>query len=244
MIGRGPELRASLFILTLITILFLGEWVVFGQDVVIVLDAGHGGQDPGVVGVGGLTEKEVSLDLAGRVKERIDRHLGYRTFLTRSRDETLSLKERASLANNYRGTVYVSIHLAGFPDPSLQGFGVFYYDPFPKSLILREEPEKSAAMWNAQQLPHTDSSRRLAELLHHQFLQFFPSQIDLGVRPLPIYPFGALDMPAVLIEPVAITHPVQEDLLQEEEFRENIAEAIFQGVQLFVKQRPLRGNNE
>ncbi len=244
--GSEPKLRSSLFILafTLIAILLPGGWASSGQDVVVVLDPGHGGQDPGVVGAGGLIEKEVSLDLAERVKERIDRRLGYRTFLTRNRDETLSLKERAARANNYRGTLYVSIHLGGFPDPSFQGFGLFYFDPTLKDLLLKEKPANSAPLWDVQQFPHADASRRLADLLHQQFIQHFPSQNDLGVHPLPLFPFGALDMPAVLIEPVTLTHPVQEDLLQEEKFREEIAETIFQGVQLFVKQTPIGGSDE
>jgi len=206
------------------------------QDLVIVIDAGHGGQDTGVVGPGGLTEKEVCLDLAGKVKSLIDKGLGYRTFLTRSRDEALTLTERASLADNNRGTLYVSIHLSGFPDQTTQGFGLFYIDQAYLRASSEDHPESKLSLWDRQQAPYIKESRRLADTLHQVWIQRFSGQIDLGVHAVPVYPFAALDMPAVLIEPAALTNPVQEGMLSKEDFREEIANAIYEGIRLFVKQ--------
>lgn len=215
------------------------------QDLVIILDAGHGGQDTGVVGPGGLTEKEVCLDLAVRVKRLIDKGLGYRTFMIRSRDEALSLTERSSLANNNRGALYIGIHLSGFPDQSLQGFGIFYIDQTSPGDPSAGEMGNQLPLWDRQQVPHIKESRRLADLLHQAFTQRFSGQRDFGVHAVPLYPLGTLDMPSVLIEPAALTNPVQEGMLGKEEFREEIANAIYEGIRLFVKRAvPGAGHHE
>ena len=236
--GRGIKIRYPFLLLVLIFMsMILPEGHAFSeQDLVIVIDAGHGGQDTGVVGPGGLTEKEVCLDLAGRVKSLIDKGLGYRTFLTRSRDEALSLTERSSLANNNRGTLYVSIHLSGFPDQTIQGFGLFYIDQAYLAPGSAEQTGNKLPLWDRQQIPHIKESRRLADTLHQVFVQRFPGQTDLGVHAVPIYPFATLGMPSVLIEPAALTSPVQEGLLRQDNFREEIANAIYEGIRLFVKQ--------
>lgn len=241
---QGSTLAFPLLALLFLFTLLASALEAPGQSVVIVLDPGHGGQDVGVVGPGGLTEKEVCLDLAKRVKQRIAKHLGYQTFLTRSQDEKVSLTERASLANNYQGTLYVSIHLAGFPDQSISGFSFFNHDASHLEALPGEERGHSLPFWDAQQRLHGDDSRRLTDTFHQLFLQRFPSQRDLGWHTLPLYPFGAFNMPAVLIEPAVLTNPVQEDLLQKEGFREEISEAIFQGIRLFVKPDASGGTDE
>jgi len=243
---RRPILRTLFILLSVSVCLVISHpaWVAARQDVFIVLDPGHGGDDAGVIGAGGATEKDLCLDLAERVKKKIDQLLGYPTFLTRSRDETLSLQERAAQANNHLGTVYISIHLAGFPDQSVHGFGIYYLRQVHGGPLPSEKGSDGLSLWNTQQAAYLDQSSLLAEALHQEFIKDFPSDTDLGVHALPVYPFGALSMPAVLIEPAVLTNPVQEGLLRKEAFREEIADAIFQGIRVFVKADHGGGDHE
>ncbi len=232
---RGKRFIFLLFVLSFFSALMAVQLPASSQDILIVLDPGHGGEDTGVIGAGGLAEKDACLDLALRVKKRIDQRLGYPTLLTRSRDLTLSLKERASQANNHLGSVYISIHLAGFPDQSFQGFGTYTFDPSQTMLFSNKEMTPTLPQWDAQQLPHLESSRRLARMLHETLQNGLPEQRDLGIHAMPIYPFGALGMPAVLIEPAVLTSPIQEDQLRQVEFKEEIAESIFQGIDEWIR---------
>jgi N-acetylmuramoyl-L-alanine amidase len=238
---RYPDsaLRQKVFLLLIVIPFLLSlvpvEPAASQQEMLIVLDPGHGGEDPGVIGAGGLTEKDVCLDLVGRVKKRIDERLGYPAFLTRSRDITLSLKERASQANNHLGTVFISIHLAGYPHQSLRGYGVYYFDPVQMMSFPHQKVSHILPLWDAQQLPYLESSRDLARMLHHSFQGGFSEKNDLGMHAVPLYPFGALAMPAVLIEPAVLTSPIQEDLLRQDKFKEKIAESIFLGIDQWIR---------
>lgn len=233
---RGARGRTSFFFVCLLFLILADPgWTAPPQDVLIVLDPGHGGEDPGVTGPGGLTEKEICLDLAKRIKERIDQRLGYPTFLTRSRDEAVSLGERAAQANNHLGTVFVSIHLAGFPDQSLQGFGIYSFRPVRTGPPASDKVSDALSPWDTQQVPYLNDSGRLAESLRREFLRGLPSEKEIGARALPVYPLGAVGMPAVLVEPAVLTSPAQEDRLRKESYREQIAEVIFEGIRHFVK---------
>jgi N-acetylmuramoyl-L-alanine amidase len=242
---RCPEIkRLFLTLLSLVLILVPSEWALSREDVVIILDPGHGGADPGVVGPGGGAEKDVCLELARRIKTRIDKHMGYRTFLTRTGGESLSLSERAGLANNLHGTLFLSIHLAGFPDPAFRGYGIYLYEaPGAESVPVKDSPNR-LPLWGVQQESHAGESRRLAGILQGQFLGQFPSEKDLGLQPLPIYPLGALDMPAVLIEPAVLTNPDQEDMLKNEASLDQISQAIFQGIYAYLKPAAPGGSGE
>jgi len=196
----------------------------------VILDPGHGGPDRGVVGAGGMSEKEVTLDLARRVKGLIDQRLGYRTFLTREEDTEVSPDERAARANNQQGTLLVSIHLGGSFDPKIEGYGMY--------IAQASEGQGGAAaealpLWNRQSLPFSGQSKRLAERLHRSFEKAFPRTGDLGIHPLALYLARAVRMPAVLIEPVVLSHPEGERFLGEEKNRQALAEAIFRGLMLY-----------
>ncbi len=202
------------------------------DDTVIFLDPGHGGEDTGIVGGGGLTEKSVCLDLAKRLKQKIDERLGYRTYLTRGEDKSLSLDERAALANNHRATLFISIHLGAFPDQRYRGVGVFYPAGRFHEAAGRPQPLPE---WDALQATHRETSKALAGKLHHALLRRFPDGGDLGVHALPLYPLAALNMPAVLVEPAVLSRAAEEEKLGSESVRDALAEGLFEGVDLFLK---------
>lgn len=193
----------------------------------VILDPGHGGQDRGVVGAGGMSEKEVTLDLARRVKGLIEQRLGYRTFLTREGDAEVSLDDRAARADNQQGTLLVSIHMGGSFDPKVRGYGIYI------ARVLEEQEDPAAEglpLWGRQYLPFSAQSKRLAEHLHRSFVKSFPRAGDLGIHPIALYLLQAVRMPAVLIEPAVLSHPEDERYLGEKKNRQALAEAIFQGL--------------
>src|SRR5262249_58575943 len=92
-----------------------------GRDVVIAVDAGHGGQDPGAIGHGGTREKDVTLAIARAVAERINSEPGMRAVLTRNRDEFLELRERIRRARAAKADMFVSIHADSIADRAISG---------------------------------------------------------------------------------------------------------------------------
>ncbi len=229
--GRADH-SGLFFILFLLLTLIRVEAASARQVPVIILDPGHGGKDAGVVGPAGLPEKEVTLDLAFRVKQRIDRRLGFPVFLTRTSDVFLSLTARASFADSHGGTVFVGIHVGGFPDPELEGFGVYRSEPFNNPVPKRGS---SLPLWYGQHRAHLGRSEFLADTMHQEFVKRFGNEHDLGVHPLSLFLLRGIDMPAVVLEPFVLTHPESERRFQSERMREEISEAIFQGIRRFIE---------
>ena len=91
---------------------------------IIVIDAGHGGKDPGCIGKGGTKEKNVVLSVAKKLKTKLDAD-GYKTFLTRSNDTYLKLAERAEFAEKKRADLFISLHANANPSKNVRGFSVY-----------------------------------------------------------------------------------------------------------------------
>src|SRR6185295_7783467 len=94
----------------------------------IIIDAGHGGENLGTSSAAGLQEKAVTLDIASRLRQVMDAR-GFETVMTRERDQTLSLQQRAGIANDRRGDIFVSIHLNYLEPRSARGIETYYLGP-------------------------------------------------------------------------------------------------------------------
>lgn len=179
----------------------------------IVLDAGHGGQDSGAVGVGGLMEKNVCLDLAHRVNEKLGQFEGVSVTLTRAKDVYPSLQERAEIANNAGADLFLSLHNNSGPE-SAGGF-------------------ESYASANC-----SSTTRKYQEILHkavYAYLAKFGIK-DRGMKNdtqgahSRIYVLRATKMPAILLENLFITNPKENQLLRDPKFLDGLAEAIAGGI--------------
>jgi len=95
------------------------------RDVVIVIDAGHGGEDPGAIGPKKLREKVVVLDIAKRLAEKLNKTPGFKAHLTRSRDYYIPLRGRNGIARKHQADLFVSIHADAFTNPQANGASVF-----------------------------------------------------------------------------------------------------------------------
>lgn len=192
-------------------------------DATIVLDPGHGGQHPGAVGAGGLTEEVINLDIAGRVADKLG---DARVFLTRNADYTTGLAFRTEVANRLGAHAFVSIHHNAAPDGASEGPGseTYYQQRSPESQrlggLLYEEVVAVLSVHDIDWVADTDAGAKTRPR---------PDGEDL---------YGVLRMsqrPAVLLENLFISNPAEEQLLRREDVREALADAIVRGITRFVE---------
>ena len=212
----------------------------------VVLDAGHGGDDHGAEGPAGLLEKEMVLDVARLLKERIERN-GVQVVLTRSGDVYVPLEERTAIANRARADLFVSIHANAAPARSARGVETFFValeasDDAARQLAERENaafreaapaaPEDSLAsilgdLAAADQLRESDEFARLANREVAALTSAVPSR---GVKQAPFVVLMGVQMPAALVEIGFITNPAEERDLASATFRERVADALARAV--------------
>jgi N-acetylmuramoyl-L-alanine amidase len=176
----------------------------------IVVDAGHGGKDPGAMspprpGKPQLVEKHLTLDIAFRLKRLLE-EAGYKVVMTRTEDVYVPLPDRVAIANNLRADAFVSVHLNSFPQPGAQWGTEVYF-------------------WTPQSYP-------LAESIYRNLLAIIGRKGN-GIRQRQLYVVRHTIMPSVLVEPCYLNHPEEEELLRDENFREKIAYAICRGIMEF-----------
>lgn len=215
---------------------------------VIVLDAGHGGEEKGALGPSGLTEKDVTLDVAQRLRTRMESD-GVRVVLTRNRDETLPLAERTALANHHQADLFVSIHVNASRRQDAKGAETYYLsykatDAESEALAILEnaadglggQPLPGAdldlVLWDMAQAAHLRGSSRLAEMVQGE-LNSLLSLRNRGVKQAPFRVLMGANMPAILIEVGFITNPDEEEKLRSPAYRESLAQAISQSIERF-----------
>ncbi len=209
------------------------------RPVTVVLDPGHGGRDPGAVGIGGLREKDLTLSVALDLQHRL-RARGFRVVMTRSTDETLSLEERTALAEGVGGDVFISLH-ANAAERSAHGVETYYLDTSHEGHTLRLAARESGV--TPQQVDALDrevarlrlsdtahSSIALANGVHRSIIaevqQVFRSVRDLGVKQGPFQVLFLSSAPSVLIEMGFVTNPRDARRLKRRIYQQVVAEQI------------------
>ncbi|MEW6220533.1 MAG: N-acetylmuramoyl-L-alanine amidase [Thermodesulfobacteriota bacterium] len=216
----------------------------------IVLDPGHGGKDPGAVGVGGLLEKDVVLAVAKRAAERLRREMGCKVILTRDRDVFLALEERTALANAAKGDLFVSIHANAAPSADLRGIETYFLSPASGDDALRVAARENAAasakaMGDLQAIlldllrnSKLNESARLAEAVQASLVdglrRQYPDVPNLGVKQAPFYVLIGAQMPAVLAEISFVSNPVEARRLQDAAYTDAIAAHLTSGISSYV----------
>lgn len=173
---------------------------------IIVLDSGHGGKDPGAAGVKlGLKEKELALDVSKRL-ERLLQDAGFMTFMTRTDDTYIGLYERAGMANNLSADLFVSNHFNWHPDPNVTGVQMLY------------NPDPSR------------DSKTLAKIMLEESLKELGAADRKIVERPNLVVIRETKMPAVLTELGFLSNEWEESLIASEEYRQRIANALFNGI--------------
>ncbi len=220
----------------------------------IILDPGHGGADPGAPAAGGLREKDVTLDVARRLKALLV-EAGFEVLLTREKDETVSLRERAQFANYQKGDLFVSIHFNALTTRSYRGLETYYLgatkDKHIERLAGAENQASGYSMADFRRLlegvythVRQKESKQLAEAVHRglatSLVKGNPAIRDSGVKPAPFLVLVATEMPGILAEVSYLSNDEDARLLAEPSYRAEIARALFHGIRGYadVRNRP------
>ena len=228
-----------------------------GRDVIIAVDAGHGGQDPGAIGHGGTREKDVTLAIARALAERINAEPGMRAVLTRDRDEFLILRDRIGRARIAKADMFVSIHADSIENRSVSGASVY--------VLSEHGATNEAARWladreNASDLMGgvklDDKDKALASVLldlsqtANISASMTAAQRVLGsldavgqVRKSQVQQAGFVvlkspDIPSMLVETAYISNPQEELNLRNARHQAALAEAVFSGLRGYFETSP------
>ncbi|MGE5220010.1 MAG: N-acetylmuramoyl-L-alanine amidase family protein [Chloroflexota bacterium] len=213
----------------------------------IVIDAGHGG-DPGTTAESGMTEKEITLDLALRLR-RLLKDAPFKVLLTRDRDQRLSLDRRVAFANENKADLFLSIHLNWMEPHSIRAVETYYVGPTDDPAILklasRENKESGYSLADYKKILekiYVDTRRHeshiLAATVHSQLFDALkkdnPDLENRGVKTAPFVVLIGTEMPAILIEAACLSNPDDVALLTNGDYRESIALALARGIKSYA----------
>jgi N-acetylmuramoyl-L-alanine amidase len=216
----------------------------------IVIDAGHGGHDPGTIGPAGLQEKEVVLDVALRLEKLVRARLGAEVILTRGNDVFVPLEERTAIANSKGADLFLSIHANSSRSPRPRGVETYFLsfaaDPHAEAVAARENAISAATMKDLQNLVKAialnsklDESRDFASSVQESMVAglkpYYPQLQDRGVRTAPFYVLIGANMPSILAEIAFVSHPDEERMLRRSEHRERVAWSLYEGVRGYLE---------
>lgn len=233
------------------------------RNVIVVLDAGHGGKDSGARGPHHSKEKDVVLAITLKLKQMIDRQPGMHAVLTRSGDYYIGLRERMEIARNYDGDVFVAIHADAFNNPHSNGASVF--------ALSQRGATSEAARWLAEKENYSELGGVNLDGLHDQNgvvrsvlidlsqTATINSSLQMGARVLnQLSVFASLhntrveqarfmvlkspDIPSILIETGFISNPREERNLTSSAYQTRLCQAIFQGIKGYFWENPPHGS--
>jgi N-acetylmuramoyl-L-alanine amidase len=217
----------------------------------VVIDAGHGGHDTGAVGPGGTEEKTVALAIAQRLGQVLSDQ-GLEVVQTREDDHFVRLEDRARLANEARGDLFISVHCNSGTQASWRGVETYSLnltsDRYAIRLAARENASSARTMSDLQFLladlatrAHTDESARLAERVQRSVVSRMSAKYsktrDLGRKEALFYVLLGAKMPAILVETAFLSNPEDEKRLASAAYQDDVARAIAVGVQDFLGNR-------
>ncbi|MGB6487279.1 MAG: N-acetylmuramoyl-L-alanine amidase [Steroidobacteraceae bacterium] len=231
-----------------------------GRDIIVAVDAGHGGQDPGTIGRGGTEEKNVTLAIARLLAQRIDEQRGMRAVLTRNSDIFIPLRDRMLIARRAKADLFVSVHADSVSDHQLAGASVY--------ILSLRGASSEAARWLAERendadlkggVQLNDKSSTLASVLLNlsqsatisdsmtaaqQVLVSLDRSLPVRKSEVQQAAFVVLkspDIPSMLIEADYLSDPAEEHKLRSPLRQQKIAAAIFRGIRGYFRQHPPAG---
>ena len=226
------------------------EYTGAGRVKKVVIDAGHGGKDPGAIGRTGLYEKEVTLDIARRLNKLLQSR-GIETVMVRSTDKFVTLEDRVRIANQPGNSLFISIHANANPSKKMRGFEVYYITPrvndTERALACARNVDLNmdgsfagtpslnlrAVLWDM--IHNYNRSESVA--LSKSICKVTGAQLDtrmIGVKSANYHVLRGSTVPAVLVEVGFLSNAAEERLLKEGDYRQRLAQAIHDGVQDFA----------
>ena len=216
----------------------------------IIIDAGHGGKDPGAVGRNGIREKDIVLKLAGILAGKVRDELHCQPVLTRRTDVFLPLEKRTAIANIKKADLFISLHVNAHKYSKVQGLETYFLN-----IALDEDSMNLAAKENATSTKNIsdlqvilndlmlntkiNESSRLAEFVHGGLMGELRGRYknveNRGVKQAPFYVLIGAEMPAVLVEIGYITNPLENKRLRSEAYLKRVASGIVKGIRSYIK---------
>ncbi|MEW6456561.1 MAG: N-acetylmuramoyl-L-alanine amidase [Acidobacteriota bacterium] len=211
----------------------------------IVIDPGHGGHDPGAIGLFGLKEKEIVLDIALKIKKLIEKNLDIDVIITRNKDNFIPLEERTAKANSEKADLFISIHANSSRNKNRNGFEIytlnFTTDPDAIDVAARENAVSTKSIGELENIlkkiilnSKLSESQGLAKMIHKSMENnAFP--VPKGLKQAPFYVLIGAEMPSILVEVAYLSNARDAALLRKPSEREKIASGIYNGILEYLK---------
>ncbi len=220
---------------------------------IIVIDAGHGGVDPGAIGYKGTYEKKITLEMAKELKEELDKNSKYKVYLTRNRDIFIPLRDRVKIARKYDADLFISVHADSARNRKAKGLSVYTLsetasDKEAAALAEKENKadivaglnfadhtkEVSDILLNLAQRETNNSSSEFANLLSSEMSKIVKT-VSNTHRFAGFAVLKAPDVPSVLLELGYLSNPDEEKKLRQKKYRKKLSQATLKAVNKFFQ---------
>jgi N-acetylmuramoyl-L-alanine amidase len=211
----------------------------------IVLDPGHGGKDPGAIGVGGIAEKDIVLAVAKKLAEKVKRELGIEVVLTRNDDRFIPLEDRTAIANAEGADLFISLHMNASPNGEARGLETYYLDNTTDEASLRlAARENGTSRRNVTDLQFIlsdmtqnmklEDSITLAHRVQQSLVDGMSTKLadvrDLGVKKALFYVLVGARMPSILVEMFFITNKIEGVAMSQESTQNAMVDGLYDGI--------------
>ena len=221
----------------------------------VVLDAGHGGKDPGSQGKYGTKEKDVVLDITKRVGRLLEKNAGIKVVYTRDEDVFVPIIDRTKMANDANGKLFVSVHANSNPNRKIQGFETYLLRPGKSEDAIEVASRENAVIKLEEKTGQYDNltgeNLIMATMAQSMFMKesedlaaIIQMELDKrlntpnrGVKQAGFYVLIGASMPNVLVEVGFISNPAEEKKLKQAVHKQRIAESIYEGIKHFKYSR-------
>lgn len=215
----------------------------------IVIDPGHGGKDAGTISRRGLEEKAITLKVSLRLRDLIKARLGARVLMTRDRDDFIELGERAKFANANAADLFISVHVNSHPQPSVKGIEIYHFGEAKDQRALEVAARENGTPINGNGVgweylvadllttKRIEESLELAWQTKEAMVKHLNGQyqtVDHGVKTAPFYVLRYTAMPSILAEIAFMSNASEEQLMRQNSFIDDVAEALFQGIKSYL----------
>jgi N-acetylmuramoyl-L-alanine amidase len=226
---------------------------IFGLKVKkIVIDPGHGGEDFGAVGKLGTKEKDITLDIAKKLRAKLYEHRKYEIIMTREKDVAMPLEDRVNYVNSSGADLFISIHVNSIPNKPINIIETFYFGPHTDkdALLLAEKENKGTGytmkdfkeiIKNIGDTLKTQESNSLAFFIQKSLYQNIRKQNhyskDWGIKTAPFVVLLGVNVPGVLAEVTCLSNAGEERKLKKGYYREMIAQYLEEGIVNYLNKK-------
>jgi N-acetylmuramoyl-L-alanine amidase len=214
----------------------------------VVLDPGHGGKDPGAIGPGGISEKEIVLSVAKKLAAKLKKEMGIEVVLTRTDDRFIPLEDRTAIANSQEADLFISLHMNASPNGEARGVETYYLDNTTDEASIRLAARENATsrksisdlqfiLSDMTQNMKLEDSVTLAHRLQTALVATTGNHLreikDLGVKKALFYVLVGARMPSVLVELFFISNRDEGRAMSQGQFQDAVVDSLYDGIQQY-----------